>query len=102
MDPEDLILLPDFSLYDAMTALEVCLHLFALIYDPDAVLQIGDPRMDTGIALDEQRRPPFDPLKPLLPEELCYVLDRSLAAEVRTALLCALKVLICGRADALA
>ncbi|KAI0034972.1 Mak10 subunit, NatC N-terminal acetyltransferase-domain-containing protein [Vararia minispora EC-137] len=65
MDPEDVLLVDGFSLYDAMTA-----------------LQIGDPRMDTGVILEEQRRPPFDPLTPLLPEELCYILDKSLACEM--------------------
>lgn len=32
--------------------------------------------------LEEQRRPPFDPLTPLLPEEVCWLLDRSFACEV--------------------
>ena len=32
--------------------------------------------------LEEQRRPPFDPLAPLLPEEVCWILDRSFACEV--------------------
>ena len=32
--------------------------------------------------LEENRRPPFDPLTPLLPEEVCWILDRSFACEV--------------------
>ena len=32
--------------------------------------------------LEEQRRAPFDPLTPLLPEEVCWLLDRSFACEV--------------------
>ncbi len=32
--------------------------------------------------LEEQRRPPFDPLAPLLPEEVCWILDRSFTCEV--------------------
>ena len=32
--------------------------------------------------LEEQRRPSFDPLTPLLPEEVCWLLDRSFACEV--------------------
>lgn len=44
--------------------------------------QIGEPRLDSGMILEEQRRPPFDPLTPLLPEEVCWLLDRSFACEV--------------------
>ncbi len=32
--------------------------------------------------LEEQRRPTFNPLTPLLPEEVCWLLDRSFACEV--------------------
>jgi hypothetical protein len=40
--------------------------------------------MDSGLILDEEaRRPQFDPLTPLLPEEVCYILDRVIACEVR-------------------
>lgn len=38
--------------------------------------------MDSGMSLDEEHRPPFDPLAPLLPEELCYILDRVCSCEV--------------------
>jgi N-alpha-acetyltransferase 35, NatC auxiliary subunit len=41
--------------------------------------------MDSGLVLeDEARRPQFNPLTPLLPEEVCYILDRVIACEVRT------------------
>ncbi|KAI0046941.1 Mak10-domain-containing protein [Auriscalpium vulgare] len=65
MDPEELIFTEGFTLYDSMSALE-----------------IGDPRMDSGMALDDEQRPPFEPLAPLLPEELCYILDRMIACEM--------------------
>ena len=40
--------------------------------------------MDSGLILDEEaRRPQFNPLTPLLPEEVCYILDRVIACEVR-------------------
>jgi N-alpha-acetyltransferase 35, NatC auxiliary subunit len=40
--------------------------------------------MDSGLILDEEaRRPQFNPLAPLLPEEVCYILDRVIACEVR-------------------
>lgn len=38
--------------------------------------------MDSGMLLEQDERPPFDPLAPLLPEELCWILDRSFACEV--------------------
>lgn len=31
---------------------------------------------------EENRRPPFDSLQPLLPQELCWIMDRSFAYEV--------------------
>ncbi|KAI9508819.1 Mak10 subunit, NatC N-terminal acetyltransferase-domain-containing protein [Russula earlei] len=66
MEPGDVILTEDFTLYDAMSALE-----------------IGDPRMDSGLILDEEaRRPQFNPLALLLPEEVCYILDRVIACEM--------------------
>ncbi|KZV60520.1 hypothetical protein PENSPDRAFT_671604, partial [Peniophora sp. CONT] len=67
MDPEDVLLLEGFTLYDAMTAIE-----------------IGDSRMDTGVILPAQlERPTYNPTAPLLPSELCWLLDRSFAAEMQ-------------------
>ncbi|KAI9433909.1 Mak10 subunit, NatC N-terminal acetyltransferase-domain-containing protein [Lactarius indigo] len=66
MELGDVILTEDFTLYDAMSALE-----------------IGDPRMDSGLILDDEaERLVFSPLTPLLPEEVCYVLDRAIACEM--------------------
>lgn len=40
--------------------------------------------MDSGLILDDEaNRPQFNPLTPLLPEEVCYILDRVIACEVR-------------------
>ena len=38
--------------------------------------------MDSGMVLEEARRPPFNPLSPLLPEEVCWILDRSISCKV--------------------
>lgn len=66
MELGDVILTEEFTLYDAMSALE-----------------IGDPRMDSGLILDDEaERLVFSPLTPLLPEEVCYVLDRTIACEM--------------------
>ncbi|KAF9228847.1 Mak10-domain-containing protein [Gyrodon lividus] len=60
-----LMLAKDFTLQDAMAAFE-----------------IGEPRFDSGMALMDQSRPDFDPLTPLLPEEVCWIIDRSFACEM--------------------
>ncbi|KAF8437566.1 Mak10 subunit, NatC N-terminal acetyltransferase-domain-containing protein [Boletus edulis BED1] len=61
-----LVLAKDFTLQDAMAAFE-----------------IGEPRFDSGLALMDQTRPVFDPLEPLLPEEVCWMIDRSFACEMQ-------------------
>lgn len=45
-----------------------------------------DPRMDSGVALPQTSTPSptFDPMEPLLPSEICWILDRAFACEVRT------------------
>ena len=40
--------------------------------------------MDSGLILDDEaKKPQFNPFTPLLPEEVCYILDRVIACEVR-------------------
>jgi hypothetical protein len=40
--------------------------------------------MDSGLIIDgEAEQLVFSPLTPLLPEEVCYILDRAIACEVR-------------------
>ncbi|KAK0442907.1 Mak10 subunit, NatC N-terminal acetyltransferase-domain-containing protein [Armillaria borealis] len=65
MEPGGLVLMDGFSLLDAMSALE-----------------IGEPRLDSGMITEKNRRPPFDPLMPLLPEEVCWIIDRSFSYEM--------------------
>ncbi|KAF8835779.1 hypothetical protein BDN67DRAFT_974919 [Paxillus ammoniavirescens] len=60
-----LVMARDFTLQDAMAAFE-----------------IGEPRFDSGMALMDQSGPVFDPLAPLLPEEVCWIIDRSFACEM--------------------
>ena len=38
--------------------------------------------MDSGMSLEQDVANDFDPLAPLLPEELCWILDRMFACEV--------------------
>jgi hypothetical protein len=45
--------------------------------------QIGEPRLDSGYIPPGDPKPTFDPLAPLLPEELCWIIDRSFSYEVR-------------------
>lgn len=53
----------------------------------DVRAKIGEPRMDSGMILEQQRTTPFNPLTPLLPLEVCWILDRSFSCEVNTVLL---------------
>lgn len=41
-----------------------------------------DPRLDNGMAQYGNLPPQFDCYAPLLPEEVCWILDRAFAAEV--------------------
>ncbi|KAI6046740.1 Mak10 subunit, NatC N-terminal acetyltransferase-domain-containing protein [Pisolithus marmoratus] len=65
MQPGTLLFDKDFSLHEAMAAFE-----------------IGEPRFDSGLALLDDSRPPFDPLAPLLPEEVCWIIDRTFSCEM--------------------
>lgn len=38
--------------------------------------------MDTGVILDGDEKVNFNPTSPLLPEEVCWIIDRSFACEV--------------------
>ncbi|KAH6919217.1 Mak10 subunit, NatC N-terminal acetyltransferase-domain-containing protein [Coprinopsis sp. MPI-PUGE-AT-0042] len=63
IDPETILFMDGFGLQDAMSAFE------------------GKPRLDTGFIGD---KPPvdFNPLEPLLPEEVCWILDTALGYEL--------------------
>jgi hypothetical protein len=87
MYDEELVFTHNFELQDAMTAFEVRLAVFTVLRP---VLnrkpsQIGEVRMDSGVlAPANPDAPAFDPLAPLLPDEVCWLLDRSFACEVCT------------------
>ncbi|KAF9032977.1 Mak10 subunit, NatC N-terminal acetyltransferase-domain-containing protein [Panaeolus papilionaceus] len=51
------------------------------LHDAMSALEIGEPRLDSGVVVPEQITGPFEPLQLLLPEEICWILDRSLAFE---------------------
>lgn len=75
MAPTELILAENLNLQDAMSAFE-----------------IGEPRLDTGLrgvplqidgaSQSIPQSPAFHPLDPLLPEEICWVLDTALSFEM--------------------
>ncbi|KAH8100300.1 Mak10-domain-containing protein [Cristinia sonorae] len=65
MEPSEVIFAEGFTLHDSMSAFE-----------------IGEPRMDSGMVVETDNKPSFDPLTPLLPRELCWMLDRSFACEM--------------------
>ncbi|KAI6094539.1 Mak10 subunit, NatC N-terminal acetyltransferase-domain-containing protein [Pisolithus croceorrhizus] len=66
MEPGALMFNNDFPLQDAMAAFE-----------------IGEPRFDSGLALLDDSRPPFDPLVPLLPGEVYWIIHRAFSCELR-------------------
>jgi hypothetical protein len=47
-----------------------------------AMPKIGEPRLDSGMALEGEQRPPLDIWAPLLPQEICWIIDRSFSYEV--------------------
>ncbi|KAL5636232.1 hypothetical protein ACGC1H_004897 [Rhizoctonia solani] len=62
------LFMPNFSLFDAMSAIEIM-----------------DPRMDSALVppgVDLPKVPFTDPNAPLLAEEVCWILDRTMAAEM--------------------
>ncbi|EMD34296.1 hypothetical protein CERSUDRAFT_140689 [Gelatoporia subvermispora B] len=52
------------------------------LLDTMSAFEIGEPRMDSGMVPEEDRRPPFAPIVPLLPQEICWLLDRSFSCEM--------------------
>ncbi|CCM04573.1 uncharacterized protein FIBRA_06754 [Fibroporia radiculosa] len=65
MDSESLFLMDGFTLMDAMGAFE-----------------IGEPRMDSGMLLEQQHHPSFNPSTLMLPEEVCWIIERTFACEM--------------------
>jgi hypothetical protein len=52
----------------------------------DDTFKIGEPRFDSGMALLDKSKPSFNPLAPLTPEEVCWIIDRSFSCEVNQTL----------------
>ncbi|KAG1856630.1 Mak10 subunit, NatC N-terminal acetyltransferase-domain-containing protein [Suillus subalutaceus] len=65
LHPGALVLTNGFTLLDAMSSFE-----------------IGEPRFDSGLALLDKSKPIFNPLAPLTPEEVCWIIDRSFSCEM--------------------
>jgi hypothetical protein len=83
MKPGELLFMDNFGLQEAMTAIEVCRR-YKIPYPDSDHAQIMDERMDSGT------RPPdtqFNPSALLLPQEVCWILDRTFSAEVRSAVI---------------
>ncbi|KAI0085943.1 Mak10 subunit, NatC N-terminal acetyltransferase-domain-containing protein [Irpex rosettiformis] len=65
-----------------MAADEVLLTDGFVLMDAMSAFEIGEPRMDSGMILEEDKKPPFDSTALLLPEELCWIMDRMFACEM--------------------
>ncbi|KAI0344977.1 Mak10-domain-containing protein [Trametopsis cervina] len=66
MAPDEVLLTDGFTLMDSMSAFE-----------------IGEPRMDSGMTTEQDSSTQFDPSALLLPEELCWIMDRMFACEIQ-------------------
>ncbi|KAG6861782.1 hypothetical protein C0995_012286 [Termitomyces sp. Mi166 len=75
MEPGSFVFMDDLTLYDAMGAFEVPRR--------TKYPKIGEPRLDSGLILENQAAPQFDPNAPLLPQELCWIMDRAFTYEIR-------------------
>ena len=95
MASEELLFSDGFTLMDAMSAFEVRYAQFKVTITLTRCIKIGEPRMDSGMQIEQDAFPQFDPLTPLLPEELCWMLDRTFACEVNGNLGLCIRVVQC-------
>ncbi|PFH53575.1 hypothetical protein AMATHDRAFT_73372 [Amanita thiersii Skay4041] len=65
MAPDELHFMNGFGLFEAMSA-----------------IQIGEPRLDTGLIPHPDYPPSLHPLTPMLPQEICWILDRAFGYEM--------------------
>lgn len=47
-----------------------------------SAIEIMDPKMDTGMILEEDNKPPFNALKALSGEQVLWIMDHLLSCEV--------------------
>lgn len=53
------------------------------LYEATSAIEIGEPRMDTGVYTEEEKAfPKLDPTKALLPQEIIWIMDGMLELEV--------------------
>jgi len=84
MNDDQMLLMDGFSLQDAMSAFEVIYVSTVETIQPSVITfcQIGEPRLDSGYIPVGEVGQKFNPFVPLLPEELCWVIDRAFSYEV--------------------
>lgn len=53
------------------------------LFETTSAIEIGEPRMDTGVYTEEERSfPQLDVFKPLMPSEIVWVMDSMLSLQV--------------------
>lgn len=56
------------------------------LFETTSAIEIGEPRMDTGVYTEEEKSfPHLDVFQPLMPSEIVWVMDQMLALEVSPA-----------------
>lgn len=58
------------------------------VYLSSYYMKIGKPLFDSGLVLLNEQTPVFNPLMPLLPEEVCWIIDHAFACEVNQSHAC--------------
>lgn len=54
------------------------------LFETTSAIEIGEPRMDTGVYTEEEKAfPKLDVFQPLMPSEIVWVMDSMLSLEVR-------------------
>ncbi|KAG6817045.1 hypothetical protein H0H87_000457 [Tephrocybe sp. NHM501043] len=81
MEPGSFVFMDDLTLYDAMGAFEVSCSQ-SRDQAETQYLKIGEPRLDSGLISENNAAPPFNPTAPLLPQEICWIMDRALTYEM--------------------
>ena len=59
------------------------------LFEATSAIEIGEPRMDAGVSIAEAAaQPVLDAHRALLPQEICWIMDQMLCAQVSRFMRC--------------